>query len=167
LFLGLDNAGKTTLLRLLREDKVIQHEPTQLPQYEELVIGNIHFQAHDLGGHRAARRVWNQFFHAVDGIVFLVDVADTKRLEESKEELSNLLASPELARIPFVVLGNKIDKPGAVSEEQLKSILGITRTSGKGPPPASRDNQPIEVFMCSVVKRAGYADGFRWLSNYL
>ena len=99
--------------------------------------------------------------------MFIVDVADTKRLSESKEELSNLLAAPELANVPFVIMGNKIDKEGAVSKEGLKSSLGIVRTSGLGAPPTQRDNQPIEVFMCSVVKRAGYADGFRWLSNYL
>lgn len=166
--MGLDNAGKTTLLGVLRDDKVVQHNPTRYPQFEELVIGQIHFQAHDLGGHRAARRVWSKYYADVDGVVFLVDSTDIKRLPEAKEELNQVLAAVELANVPFLILGNKVDVEGkAVSEPQLKAHLGITHTSGKGAPGSNPDKQPIEVFMCSVTKRFGYPQGIRWMSQYL
>ncbi len=167
-FLGLDNAGKTTLLHVLRDGKVMVHEPTRHPQFEELVVGNMCFKAHDLGGHKAARRLWKQYFANVDGVVFLVDTTDQKRLAESADELEALLAEPALKSVPFVILGNKIDLKGACSELQLHQALNIEHLlTGKDGKAVAEGTRPLEVFMCSIVKRGGYQDAFRWLSNYL
>jgi len=167
-FLGLDNAGKTTLLHMLRDDKVMIHEPTRHAQNQELVIGNVRFNAFDLGGHKAARKLWSQYFAAVEGVVFIVDSTDSKRFSEAKEELDNLLALEELRKVPFLVLGNKIDAKNAISEQQLKQVFDLEqRATGKKGGKLGENQQPLEVFMCSVVKRAGYADGFRWMAEYL
>jgi len=167
-FLGLDNAGKTTLLHVLKNAHLKQPTPTFHPTMEELVIGKINFNAYDLGGHEQARRVWRDYFPLVDAIVFIVDCYDKDRLLEAKKELDGLLSNPDLAKIPFLILGNKIDLPRACSEDELRVLLGLhnSLTTGKGNVEL-KDIRPIEVFMCSIVNRQGYGEGFLWLGQYI
>eukprot|EP00762_Andalucia_godoyi_P001026 ANDGO_01950.mRNA.1 GTP-binding protein SAR1B len=167
LFLGLDNAGKTTLLHMLKDERLVSHAPTARPSSEELTLGKIKFTAFDLGGHDQARRVWADYFQKVDAIVFIVDTYDKKRFAEAKRELDGLLGREELAKVPFLILGNKIDLAGAASEDELRMSLGLSSfTTGKGNVPV-KDVRPMEIFMCSVVKRQGYGEAFRWLAQYL
>jgi len=170
LFLGLDNAGKTTLLYLLKDDRLNQPQPTLQVNSAEVSIGGMRFMTLDLGGHHQARKLWKEYALDVDGIVFFIDVCDRERFEESRYELWSLLKEEHLAECPILILGNKIDRcDSAVSEECIRRYFYLDhQTTGKGEIPRSElDNRPMELFMCSVLRRQGYIEGFRWLSQYI
>lgn len=104
----------------------------------------------------------------VDAIVYLVDAVDKERFPESKKELDSLLSDDSLSQVPVLVLGNKIDIPYAASEDELRYTLGLTMTTGKGTVNLKDSNiRPIEVFMCSIVRKMGYGEGFKWMTQYI
>ena len=159
-FLGLDNAGKSALLHVLKTDRVTQTRPTIHPHSEELKMGNLVLNTYDLGGHETARKIWKDYFPAVNAILFLVDSVDVGRFKEAKKELDNILETPELVNIPIAILGNKIDMAGAVSMEELKEALQYDDL-------IARETRPIEMFMVSVTKKIGYSKALEWISTKL
>ena len=169
LFLGLDNAGKTTLLAMLKDDQLKAFQPTIYPTMEELKINGIVFRTFDLGGHMQARHVWKEYYVHADAIIFLVDATDVERFPEAAEELNGVLCEAELSGVPVLVLGNKIDKPAAVSEEDLCTALRLElqvtgKDKDKTVPAGVR---PLEIYMCSILQRQGYSEGFAWVSKFV
>ncbi|MBA0592570.1 hypothetical protein Gorai_009549 [Gossypium raimondii] len=110
-----------------------------------------------------------EVLRTVDAMVYLVDAYDKERFAESKKELDALLSDEALANVPFLILGNKIDIPYAASEDELRYHLGLTNfTTGKGKVNLADSNvRPLEVFMCSIVRKMGYGNGFKWMSQYI
>ena len=84
------------MLYMLQNDRFTQTDSTLHPHQAEVTIGNIRFNSYDLGGHVQARKTWSDYCGTVDGIIFMVDAADTDRLKEAKIELDSLLTMPEL-----------------------------------------------------------------------
>jgi GTP-binding protein SAR1 len=161
LFLGLDNAGKSTLIHMLKYNRLTMYGPTIYHRVEEFKFGNIIFNTLDLAEHEIVRKTWKNYFPSTDGILFLVDSADVTRFPEVKEELESILNIPELQKTPIAIIANKIDKKGAASEDEIREALGINEL-------CSKDTRPLELFMCSVIiRKIGYSEALGWLSGYL
>ena len=92
----------------------------------------------------------------------MVDAANKKRFEEAKEELHALLDEKSLREIPFIILGNKIDKQNCASREELIKELNLENLLED-----EEGGRKIKLFMCSIYSSSGYNDAFKWLSTTL
>eukprot|EP00494_Astrolonche_serrata_P024692 UN24952 len=129
--MGLDNAGKTTMLHMLKGDRIRFHDQCMRRQnYEEFQFGNIKIKTFDLGGHIAARRLYRDYMSEmlvpIDGVVWIVDAADKERFNECQHEFDQIVKSGDLRKdVPILILGNKIDKKQAVSKVEIRHALKL------------------------------------------
>lgn len=157
LVLGLDNAGKTTILYYLQAGEVVQTIPTMGFNMETLTAKGVKLQVWDLGGQTSIRPYWRCYYQGADAIIYVVDSADRDRIGVSKEELLAMLAEEELKTAVLLVLANKQDLPGALSEAEVSVALGLA---------ALRDRQ-WAIFKTSATKGQGILEGFTWLADQL
>merc|ERR1719379_1038212 len=101
IFFGLDNAGKSTIMQILANDRMVVQQPTLHPSALEIVIGKIRFKAFDLAGHETGRRLWKEYLAIASAVFFLVDAADHSRFPEAAEELQDLLSAKQLQETPI------------------------------------------------------------------
>ena len=104
---GLDNAGKTTILYQFLMNEVVHTSPTIGSNVEEVVWNNIHFIMWDLGGQESLRTAWNTYYSNTEFILLVVDSTDRERLTITKEELHKMLQSDELCKASVLVFANK------------------------------------------------------------
>lgn len=125
LMLGLDNAGKTTILKKFNGEDVSTISPTLGFNIKTLEHRGFKLNIWDVGGQKSLRSYWRNYFESTDGLVWVVDSADRLRLEDCKQELSSLLLEERLAGATLLVFANKQDLPGALSKEAIQEALGL------------------------------------------
>ncbi|GAB5367161.1 hypothetical protein AAMO2058_001205800 [Amorphochlora amoebiformis] len=157
--LGLDNAGKTSLQHKLTTGQSHSFVPTQKPHQQEFTVGNVTLKAWDLGGHKAVRKLWKTYYRTADGIVFVVDAADRKRMGEARKVLRYLLREEALKSTPMAILGNKSDLKDAVGMDELRDGLGL--------PKLYDVDHKIKMFRTSVLDGYGYPVAFEWIAANL
>merc|ERR1712182_195220 len=115
LMVGLDAAGKTTVLYKLKLGEVITTIPTIGFNVECVEYKNINFTVWDVGGQDKIRKLWRHYYQNTEGLIFVVDSSDRDRIDDAREELSKMLADPEMAEAVVLVFANKQDLPHAMS----------------------------------------------------
>eukprot|EP00906_Rhabdomonas_costata_P002857 RCo004446 len=125
LFLGLDNAGKTTCLKKLSDEDITHISPTQGFNIKSMNHEGFKINAWDIGGQKAIRTYWSNYFDETDVLIYVVDSADKKRLEETGIELTQLLEVEKLSGVPVLILANKQDLANALSTAEISEALQL------------------------------------------
>ncbi|XP_068119715.1 uncharacterized protein [Hyperolius riggenbachi] len=156
LMLGLDAAGKTTVLYKLKLNETVCTIPTVGFNVETVEpIRNVSFTVWDVGGQDKIRALWKHYYVNTDGLVFVVDSADPERFLEAQTELNAILEHDEMRGVPFVVMANKQDLPGARKPMEVAEALGLMKIKG----------HQWHVQGCCAATGEGLVEGLEVLTN--
>ncbi|KAI0277346.1 ARF/SAR [Russula aff. rugulosa BPL654] len=125
LMVGLDAAGKTTILYKLKLGEIVTTIPTIGFNVETVEYKNISFTVWDVGGQDKIRPLWRHYFQNTQGIIFVVDSNDRERVSEAREELQRMLNEDELRDALLLVFANKQDLPNAMNASEITDKLGL------------------------------------------
>ena len=125
LMVGLDAAGKTTILYKMKLGELITTIPTIGFNVETVEYKNISFTVWDVGGQHKIRPLWRHYYQNTQALIFVVDSVDADRLPEAKEELHRMLNEDELRDAVLLVFANKQDLPNALTAAEITDQLGL------------------------------------------
>lgn len=128
--IGLDSAGKTSLLYRLKLKEFVETIPTKGFNTEKIKVAvgasrAITFQAWDVGGQEKLRPLWKSYTRRTDGMVFVVDSTELERMEEARVELHKITRTSENQGVPVLVLANKQDLDTALSVSEVEKLLSV------------------------------------------
>jgi len=122
---GIDAAGKTTILYKLKLGEIVTTIPTIGFNVETVQYKNINFTVWDVGGQDKIRPLWRHYYQNTHGLIYIVDSNDRGRIEEAALELHKVLREPEMSDVALLVLANKQDLPQALSVAEISDKLGL------------------------------------------
>jgi len=155
LMLGLDAAGKTTILYSLKLNEIVKTIPTIGFNVENINYKNLDLTIWDVGGQEKLRRLWQHYYQNTDILIYVIDSNDRTRLHEASEELHSMLNNDLLKDIKGVLIFcNKIDLPNSINPKHLTDILKLHRIK-----------QTWYVQPCVATTNDGLYEGFNWLSK--
>ncbi|KAI0077342.1 ARF/SAR superfamily [Panus rudis PR-1116 ss-1] len=153
LFLGLDNAGKTTILKKINGEDISGISPTLGFNIKTFIHDKYTLNIWDVGGQRMLRPYWRNYFEQTDAIVWVVDSSDRLRMQDCKEELHSLLLEDRLAGASLLVFANKQDIQGSMSSDEICDALNLT----------SIHTHHWKILSCSAVTGQNLTAGLDWV----
>ncbi|XP_053058933.1 ADP-ribosylation factor-like protein 2 isoform X1 [Acinonyx jubatus] len=122
---GLDNAGKTTILKKFNGEDIDTISPTLGFNIKTLEHRGFKLNIWDVGGQKSLRSYWRNYFESTDGLIWVVDSADRQRMKDCQRELQSLLVEERLAGATLLIFANKQDLPGALSSNAICEALEL------------------------------------------
>ncbi|KAG1516427.1 hypothetical protein G6F53_002159 [Rhizopus delemar] len=157
IMVGLDAAGKTTILYKLKLGEIVTTIPTIGFNVETVEYKNISFTVWDVGGQDKIRPLWRHYFQNTQGIIFVVDSNDRDRISEARDELQRMLNEDELRDALLLVFANKQDLPNAMNAAEITDKLGLH----------SLRNRHWYIQTACATSGDGLYEGLEWLSANL
>ena len=157
LVLGLDNAGKTTILYRMQVGEVVSTIPTIGFNVETVTYKNIKFQVWDLGGQTSIRPYWRCYYPNTQAVIYVVDSTDVDRIGTARAEFHAILEEEELKDAAVLVFANKQDLPGALDAAAVSEGLGLHAIK----------TRQWSIFRTSALKGEGLWEGMDWLAAAL
>jgi len=153
---GLDAAGKTTVLYKLKLNDVVTTIPTIGFNVERVEYKNLKMTIWDIGGQDRLRPLWRHYYENTNGVIFVVDSCDRTRVKIARDEIAKMMAEPALQGAKLCVFANKQDMPNALSGSELVDQLELR-------------NLKTQWFVqpTSAVSGAGLYEGLDWLATVL
>eukprot|EP00729_Bicosta_minor_P008950 gene8950-16320_t len=155
LMLGLDNAGKTTILKRFNGEDIDTISPTLGFNIKTLEHRGFKLNFWDVGGQKSLRSYWRNYFEATDGLIWVVDSADRLRLKDCKEELKVLLGEERLAGASLLIFANKQDLPGSMTAAQIEEALELDKIT----------SHHWQIQGCSAVTGENLLEGMDWVTE--
>jgi len=156
IILGIQNAGKTTILYRLSIGQLVKTTPTIGSNVEEISYNNVKLQAWDLGGQESTRSVWNVYFVNTDAIIYVIDTHD-ETYDDSKNQFYKLLQNDALKNAVILIYANKQDLPGAKNVAEIIRIYELDTIK----------DHIWHIQPCSAQTGEGLITGMKWLSDQL
>ena len=157
LMVGLDAAGKTTILYQLKMGETVKTIPTIGFNVETLDYKGLNFTVWDVGGQDKIRVLWKHYYQNTDGLIFVVDSNDRDRIEDAAEELKKMLAEEELKDSVVLVMANKQDLSGALSPNEVTDKMRMGQLKGR----------QWLVQGTSATTGQGLKEGLDWMAGVL
>nr|ABO47870.1 ADP ribosylation factor 1 [Alexandrium fundyense] len=157
LMVGLDAAGKTTILYRLKLGEVVTTIPTIGFNVETVEYRNLRFTVWDVGGQDKIRRLWRHYYQGTNGLIYVVDSNDRDRIEDAREELAKILIEDEMRDAALLVFANKQDLPNSMTAAEVTEKLGLH----------SLRHQQWYIQSACATTGDGLYEGLDWLSRTL
>ncbi|XP_061181637.1 uncharacterized protein LOC133190170 [Saccostrea echinata] len=130
--LGLDAAGKTTILYKIKLNENVCTIPTIGFNVETVSpVKGVSFTVWDIGGQDKIRPLWKYYFQNTEGLVYVVDSNDRERIAESREELFGILQYDEMRGVPVMIIANKQDLPNALNTSQVAEMMCLHKITSR------------------------------------
>jgi len=155
--IGLDAAGKTTILNKLKLGETLSTIPTIGFNVDTVEYKNLKLTMWDVGGQARLRSLWKHYFQNADAVIFVVDSNDTARITEAMTELQHSLSHEDLAKASLLVYANKQDLPNAMPTSVVQDKLKLADLRGR----------KVYIQGCSATSGNGLWEGLDWLSANL